>query len=248
MSQNPFQMPTPIQYTAMQLKSEFPGSFSITLPFSTQTTFTFQRPLGTLKWTNSKSVYIDNGNNPNEAVVYFPSTRLTIRAPSYSQGFYPVISGGGNLEFQASSSGGVDAEVIFFNIPMEFYNWSTVTPGSIVGTVTVTGTVTTNPLAVTTTNRGGALVTGGTSQQIMAANGARKGLLIENPATIASQNVPALESLFVNFGGAATINGTDSFELTPGGFLQILAPETITSTIHVNAATTGHQFIAKEFV
>src|ERR1044072_454479 len=50
------------------------------------------------------------------------------------------------------------------------------------------------------TDRSGTITTGGTSQQMMAANGTRSYLLISNNAP------PNLEALWINFGTAALIS------------------------------------------
>ncbi len=91
------------------------------------------------------------------------------------------------------------------------------------------------PTGATYTDCSLALTTGGTSQQLVAANASRKGVLILNPSS-------QIESLFVNFGAAATTDDSDSIELVPGArefFPTVQA-------IQVNAATTGHKVIAKE--
>ena len=109
----------------------------------------------------------------------------------------------------------------------------------------------TGPVQAQTVNRfndwGGAVATGGTSQQLMpsAASLSRRMVLIENPCSATSQGIAAAENLFVNFDGiaASTSNGK-SLELAPCGSL-LLQPVS-TGQITVNAATTGHQFFAKE--
>lgn len=86
--------------------------------------------------------------------------------------------------------------------------------------------------------KSGTIVNGGTSQQVIAANAARKGLVIENPSSES-------ESLFVEFGAAADTGGT-SIELLPGGSLDQNARIVSTQSVNLNAATTGHKYIVKE--
>ena len=101
-----------------------------------------------------------------------------------------------------------------------------------------------NSLAVaisgTLTDRSGTVTTGGTSQQIAAANSSRKFLLIENPSN-------ATEVLYVNFTTAASTTAKNSIELNAGGSIQLNAGTYITTeAVNVTAVTTSHAFIAKE--
>ena len=96
------------------------------------------------------------------------------------------------------------------------------------------------------TDRSGTIATGGTSQQLMASNTQRRRFIIYNPATQTGQGIATAESLFFNFTSAAGVNNATSVELTPGGIydsgIGIVTPE----QINIIAATTGHQFVAKE--
>lgn len=105
------------------------------------------------------------------------------------------------------------------------------------------------PLPVTPVNRGGTITLGGTSQTLAAANASRNALCVENPASATSQGIATAESLFVNVGAvAATLNGTTSFEILPGGSGCIVPGGLVDRTLWtINAATTGHQFVAKEW-
>jgi hypothetical protein len=97
------------------------------------------------------------------------------------------------------------------------------------------------PLAVTPTDRGGTITTGGTSQTLAAANASRKVILIQNPCN-------ATEDLYVSSTGAATTTGAnDDADLGPCGST-ILSPSgtVIQTAITVIAVTTGHRFLAKE--
>ena len=93
--------------------------------------------------------------------------------------------------------------------------------------------------------RNGALSAGGKSQQLAPANASRKFIIVQNPGTPAGQNLSATESLFIRFGLAAGVNDGTSFEILPGSSMEF---ETVVSTeaVSVNAATTGHRWIAVE--
>lgn len=101
------------------------------------------------------------------------------------------------------------------------------------------------PLTGTFTNRSGAMTAGGTSQTLAAVNASRRRLIIQNPCTAAGQGVTA-ESLYINFTSAAAVDGGTSVELAPCGSFDSNAGPVSTEAITVNAATTGHKWIAKE--
>ena len=86
------------------------------------------------------------------------------------------------------------------------------------------------------TNYGGTITTGGTAQQVIAANPIRNYLLVQNPSA-------APESLFVDFGEVAS---TASIELVPGMTLTFESSFMTTQYVSMYAATTGHAFVIKE--
>jgi hypothetical protein len=95
-----------------------------------------------------------------------------------------------------------------------------------------------NPNAGSLTDASGTITTGGTSQEVLNAEPARKLLII--------QNLDDTEDLWINFGGDATIDGAGSIVLgarqywePPPGFMP-------TQSVEVNAASTGHKFTVKE--
>lgn len=92
------------------------------------------------------------------------------------------------------------------------------------------------PTSTALTDISGTITAGGSSQQISTAH-SRKYLLVQNPSS-------ATESLWVNFGAAATV-GQPSIEIAAGTAL-VLSSFIPSQTITVIAATTGHAFTAKE--
>lgn len=90
------------------------------------------------------------------------------------------------------------------------------------------------------TDRSSIVITGGSSQQLAAESFIRRYLLVQNPS---DQN----ESLFINFGAAASATAYNSIELLPGGSYERAGPSFMpTGAVNVTAATTNHPFIAKE--
>lgn len=103
--------------------------------------------------------------------------------------------------------------------------------------VAVTSAVAPSPTVIAYTDRSGAIAAGNTAQQAMAANAVRKTLIIEN--------VDASEDLWFNFGVVAVI-GQPSFKLLPGGSYSSPSGVVSGQLVSVIAATTGHQYTAKE--
>jgi len=111
-----------------------------------------------------------------------------------------------------------------------------------------TATVATATFATPTgsfTDRSSSIAVGGTSQQLAAANGSRLRLQIQNPCFAAGEGIGTAESLFVNFGAAASSAG-GSVELAPCGTYDTGAGPVTTQQVNVVAATGGHLYTAKE--
>lgn len=102
--------------------------------------------------------------------------------------------------------------------------------------------VTTSPTAVTATDRGGTIATGGTVQTLAALNASRKMLWVQNPCN-------ATEDLYVSTTGNAvtTAGAPDDADLAPcASWTASYNGLVIRSAVTVIAVTTGHAFIAKE--
>lgn len=99
------------------------------------------------------------------------------------------------------------------------------------------------------TDRSGTITAGGVSQTLAAVNASRKYLLISNPPDAASQGIAVAEKLCINFTSAASLTAAGSVCLAPGvtwvmggvgGFVS-------TELVTVVAATTAHNYTAKEY-
>lgn len=109
-----------------------------------------------------------------------------------------------------------------------------------------TQTVKPVPSTGTYTDRSLSIASGGVSQTLMAANAARKQVIIQNPCSVVSQGFagPA-ESIFFSFVGVSNIAGS-AIELAPcGSFDSDLGPMS-TQAITVFATSTSHRVIAWE--
>jgi hypothetical protein len=180
-----------------------------------------------------QSVYVDNSLNPNDLEIRFPSTLQKIVIPATAQGVWPVFSiDQVRLTISSTIDPNARGNIILLNVPMPLTQWGPLTVNANITAETIT--------AVLATDFSGVLTLGGTSETVIAANANRKGFLIQNPPT-------EIESLFVDFGIAAA-PGT-AIELAPGQiFPPNGSPYVTTQSINVVAATTGHVYIAKEFV
>ena len=93
--------------------------------------------------------------------------------------------------------------------------------------------------SATITDGSGTVATGGTSQQVFAANAARTYLTCQNP-------VAASETLFVNIGAAASTTAGSSYELAAGASLTFQTNFIPTGAVNVTAVTSTHKFICKQ--
>lgn len=228
---------------------KLPAQLFIPLPFQNDTVFTLQiyvsAQLQNVQGIEGiQSVYIDNSLNAAPLMILL-DTGQNITCPAEAQAIFPIFFSGEMLNATFTCAGGFAASVIFLNTREQAQQWSTkVFPG---GTFTVSGTVGTYAYTGAFTDNSKALTTGGTSQQLIAANSARRGLLIMNKSTAAAQGIAAAELAYINFGAAAGVNTTDgSIEVPIGGswFMMSGVPG---SAVNFNAATTNHWLVAKEF-
>jgi len=88
-------------------------------------------------------------------------------------------------------------------------------------------------------DRSGTIAVGGTAQDAVGVNEARKWLFVQNPAD-------AAEVLYVNIGADASTAGKVSIELAAGGSLSLEGTFCPVDRVSVTAATLGHAFICKE--
>ena len=181
-----------------------------------------------------QGIYADNGSNAQQLIITISQTQQRIIVPPYAQGFYPVLNLKGiQTNVNVTSSGGVDSSIYFLNVPTIANSWSTLAASSPSGINVTIAAVTGGSF----TDRSGTVTTGGSYNQLIAANASRKRLYIENPTAES-------EVLYIAFGGAGSTG--HSVELVPGGFLDTaLGPCTLQS-IYVSAATNAHKVIAWE--
>lgn len=187
-----------------------------------------------------QAIYVDNSANANALTIIFDQTNQRIVVPATAQGIWPVITPKEAPRFVASTTqAAVVVNLLLLNVPMPLTQWGplAVTVNNVNATFT--------PTVSNATDKSGFIAAGGVSQQLAAANAARKRIVIENPS-----NAVNGESLFINFGAAASLNAAatpDSFEILPGGYYDSGFGPVSGQQINVNAATINHQYIAKEW-
>jgi hypothetical protein len=111
--------------------------------------------------------------------------------------------------------------------------WNGTTWDRQIGTTTGTAV---QPSKGTFTNRSGTITTGGTSQQIMAGNVARRYLFIQNVSDTA---------MWCNFTTAATID-QPSIQILPGASFIMEGSAVTTEAVNCIGAVTGKSFTSKE--
>ncbi len=103
-----------------------------------------------------QSCYIDNSANMNPVTLTIAGTGQTITCLGQTQGFFPVLSGLGQLVISVATAGTVDIPCQFFNIPFDPITYSSV-PASVVvtGVVPITGNVSAVQSGTWFANQGG---------------------------------------------------------------------------------------------
>jgi hypothetical protein len=86
----------------------------------------------------AQSVYIDNQDSSSTLVLTFPGggpKGHRIIAQPFSQGYYPCSPSVGDGRFVATSAGGVQVPVTFYNVAMPFVTWGPTTNAVVVPTL-----------------------------------------------------------------------------------------------------------------
>lgn len=235
---------------ARPVSFEIPASeklrmFDTSLSLSGATSVVKQWDLRAVGMSCVRGIFIDNSTNPSETTIQVPGSYFKFTVPPNAQAVFPVIMFGESFTLQGFSAGGVDVPIQLYNFQQTPFIWYTTAPGQVSGTIPVTGSVTSNPGTGSFTNQSGAITLGGTAQNALPINGARKHFLIQNPQTAADQGIASAENLYINFTGAANI-GTPSLVLFPGGSYESSMAPVASQALSVIAATTGHKFTCWE--
>ncbi|MCJ2085517.1 hypothetical protein MKK88_05845 [Methylobacterium sp. E-005] len=85
--------------------------------------------------------------------------------------------------------------------------------------------------------RGNTIAVGGTSQQLMATNPARRGFTVQNQST---------GDLYIKIGATATTNNL-SLKIAAGAYYETSAQHVSTGAVNIVGATTGQAFYATEY-
>ncbi|MDR6389255.1 hypothetical protein [Paraburkholderia phenoliruptrix] len=99
--------------------------------------------------------------------------------------------------------------------------------------------VQTTPSPATLTDRSGTIATGGTAQQLAAANASRKGWRLQNTSNG--------DLWFNDTGGTASAAGAGSFKLASGGYYETPVGGSSQTAISIFGATTAQTFSASEW-
>lgn len=180
-----------------------------------------------------QSVWVDNADNPNSIEILFGVTNQRVVVPANVQAMCPVITvDQTRVKITGTINPDAVGQIILMNVPMPYTQVGAVTvnvPAINVAAIT----------PVTATDHSGTITAGGTSQSAIPANTSRLGFTVQNPTN-------EIEPLYINFTSAA--GAGNSIEILPGQiFPPNGSPYVSTEEITINAATTGHVYIAKEY-
>lgn len=229
------QTPSNLQSTAILnalMPREGPKLVPIYCPFSgTALTFLADLTLASMQTRISvvQSLFVDNFTNPSDVEITVVDAVQVIKAPPYSQGFYPVM-GNQKPKFSIYSAGQTPVTILAINVPIPANVWYAAGTQSI--------SILDKPRTATAGNAFSVAV-GGTAVNAILAGTVHGGALITNPL-----GAPGGESLFIDMVNApGTVapgaNGT-TIELVPGQ--SYLFPQGLQNLVQANAATNGHTF------
>jgi hypothetical protein len=175
-----------------------------------------------------QGLWIDNFDNPSPLLIFIQGTEQRIVYPALGQGYIPITAlRAGQLKMVVETAGNVEVQISLLNVPM-----APATNGPINVTANISGI---DPTVGTYTDHSQPVGTG-VSFQIIAANPARKQLIIGAPST----NVGSIR---INF--TAPASAANSIELLPGGWYNSLGgPVSGEAITFLGAVTDG--VIAKE--
>lgn len=186
-----------------------------------------------------QTLYIDNSVNTGTITIVMQGPTLqSVTLPPNSQAYLPVLQGNPPVLNFSVASGAPVVNVQLMNFFLPPVIWGTLATGGSVVDVTLAGIlinnqvpVITNPNNIALVDSSGTITTGGTAQQVLAANATRKKMIVFNP-------IAATETLFMMFGAGTA----GQIGLAPGGSYTSDDVSEESNSLWLVAATTGHAF------
>jgi len=169
-----------------------------------------------------QGLYVDNGNNPEALQIFVRTTQQRLIIPAYGQGYWPILFAAVPDCVVSTDQANVYVYLHFYNVPIAPSFWlvndaAPVTSGGATAANQALELVELDAIKDLLTpgawtNRSIANLSGA-SETLMAANSARRHLIIQN---IAANNMG------VNLaGGTAAIGTAGTITITPGGGLEL---------------------------
>lgn len=226
-----------------------PSGLSFRFPFQSQavTDFVYQIQLQPVKLEWITGVFIDNSLNPQPFQLLLADTGQKITVPAYNQASIELLGlYSDKVSVRGITTGNVDVPVIFLNYVPSGANsiWSVLDPGTVIGTITVNGTVTALPTMATSVDR--SLTTGAlnTPQSLMPANAARKLMHIFNPFSNGAMTNGGV--LAVGIGAGVNVGALGAYEIGPGGSMTFDGFGVPTAQIFISASDANCNVSARE--
>jgi hypothetical protein len=226
-----------------------PRGLRFTFPFLDQaiTQFEYQLQLqpAAMEWISG--VFIDNSANQQQFQLLIGETGQRVTVPGYSQAVFELF---GLLTDKVTivgvTTGNVNVVATFTNYVPDSANsiWSVLDPGTVIGTITVNGTVTALPTTGAPIDRSATIAAAGTPQSIAAANPNRRMLHIFNP--MANAALPNAGVLTVGFGAGENYGDPGGYDITPGGSFTFDGSAIPSSQIFISSTDAGAVVSAME--
>lgn len=227
-----------------------PAGLRFAFPFNTRgiTDFSYQlqlQPAG-LEWITG--CFVDNSQNAQQFQLIMSDTGQRITVPGYSQASVELLGlASDKVSIQGITTGNVDINVTFLNYVPDSANsiWSVLDPGTIIGTITVNGSVTALPSVGAFINRSGTTdAVPNTSTIVMPANASRRILHIYNPYENSAKTNGGL--IAIAFATGIDVGEPGAMEVAPGGSLTFDGSAIPSGAIYVSSADASCDFTAYE--
>lgn len=224
-----------------------PSGLRFRFPFATNslTDFSYQIQLQPAKLEWITGCFIDNSLNAQQFQLILADTGQIITVPGYSQASIELLGlNSDKVSVRGITTGNLDITVIFLNYVPPSANaiWSVIDPGTIIGTITVNGSVTALPTSSAPINGSGTLVAPNASVQVFAVNASRRLLQIYNPFVNAQLTNGGV--IAVAFAAGIDVGDPGALEIAPGGSLTFDGFGVPSSAIHLSATDAGAVYSA----
>ena len=194
-----------------------------------------------------QSIFIDNRNNTAQLLMTMPDSQQTIRVAPGAQIYVPVLASAESMKFDFSTTGNIDVQVIFLNIPVPSFAWnepatSSFPPntsifgrtGGITADITNAAAIGTSAAAYASGNLCGGKITLLNATRTGVLTGILQGIVLTN--AIVATNIPFDVFLFQSDPTNTTFTNNAAFSVNALDFDKLFAIVNVSGGTNVGPA------------